>query len=109
MATNPTQTEAVFTEAPASWNTRYVTPQGFICQITIRGDNGKDLLEKAGVALSYLIGHGFTPDQKTTHHNDGEGKQCPIHQCRMKRFEKDGKIWFSHKTEDGKWCHGKKK
>ncbi len=25
------------TEAPASWNTRYMTPDGFVCQLTLRG------------------------------------------------------------------------
>jgi len=33
---------------------------------------------------------------------------CPIHQCEMKRWEKNGKVWYSHKTEDG-WCTGKSK
>ena len=109
MATNQTQTEAPFAEAPASWNTRYTTPEGFTCQITIRGENGRDLLEKAGVAMSYLIEHGYQPEQKPNHYNNhgSSGKQCPIHQCQMKRYEKDGQVWFSHKTEDGKWCRGK--
>jgi hypothetical protein len=110
MATNSiSKSDVACTESPASWNTRYVTPEGFTCQITIRGDNGKDLLEKAGIALSYLIEHGFTPDQKPNHRNNGGGKQCPIHQCQMKRYEKDGQVWFSHKTNDGMWCRGRKK
>jgi hypothetical protein len=37
-----------FPEAPASWNTKYITPEGFECQITLRGDSGTELLEKAG-------------------------------------------------------------
>lgn len=45
--------ESDFTEAPASWNTRYVTPEGYVCQITLRGDSGKDLLEKADIALNF--------------------------------------------------------
>lgn len=109
-------TNSSFIEAPASWNTRYITPDGFTCQITIRGENGKDLLEKAGIALSYLVDHGYTPEQnnRKDHHSNnnskgqGEGKFCAIHQCEMKRFEKDGRSWFSHKTDDG-WCRGKQK
>ena len=108
MTTNlTTKPEAAFIEAPASWNTRYTTPEGFTCQITIRGENGKDLLEKAGNALNYLIEHGFTPDQKPNHYSTGDGKQCPIHHCQMKQFEKNGNTWYSHKTEDGQWCNGK--
>ena len=37
------------TEAPASWNTKYTSPEGFICQITLRADSGKELLENAGI------------------------------------------------------------
>ena len=60
MATNSIpKSDVAYMESPASWNTRYVTPEGFTCQITIRGENGKDLLDKAGVALSYLLEHGF--------------------------------------------------
>ena len=59
--TDPTaKPEVLFTESPASWNSRYVTPEGFVCQITIRGENGRDLLEKADIALKYLIEHGYT-------------------------------------------------
>jgi hypothetical protein len=109
MATNSiSKSDVACTESPASWNTRYVTPEGFTCQITIRGENGKDLLEKAGVAMSYLIEHGYQPDHKPLHYNKGGGgKQCPIHQCQMKQYEKNGQVWFSHKTDDGKWCRGK--
>lgn len=101
--------EAPFTEAPASWNTRYVTPEGFICQITLRGETGKDLLEKAGIALAFLLEHGFQPDQKPNNNGNGPGKQCPIHHVEMRRFEKDGRTWYSHKADDGAWCRGRKK
>ncbi|MBV6452075.1 MAG: hypothetical protein MHPDNHAH_02826 [Anaerolineales bacterium] len=115
MATNSIiKPDAVFTEAPASWNTRYVTPEGFACQITIRGESGRDLLEKAGVALSFLLEHGYKPED--THRpirNNAtaskSGKWCELHECELKRFEKDGKIWFSHKASDGSWCRGKQK
>ena len=108
MVTNSTvKPEVLFTEAPASWNTSYVTPEGFTCRITLRGENGKDLLEKVGIALTFLIEHGYTPDTGTHRNGKGEGKPCPIHQCWMKRYEKEGKTWFSHKLDDGSWCYGK--
>src|SRR4030042_2963723 len=50
-----------FPEAPASWNTRYVDPNGFECQITLRGDSGSELLEKATNAINYLLKNGCTP------------------------------------------------
>jgi hypothetical protein len=44
---------------------------------------------------------------------NGNGKEteahvCSIHQAEMKRFEKNGQVWYSHKTDNG-WCSGKKK
>ena len=102
--------DPIFTEAPASWNTSYVTPEGYVCRITLRGENGKDLLEKAGIALTFLMQHGYMPEQKFPRNNKGgETKQCPIHKCNMRRYEKDGKSWFSHKADDGSWCCGKTK
>jgi len=41
---NGTKTsELSFDEAPASWNTRYLDPNGFECQITLRGESGSEL------------------------------------------------------------------
>jgi len=104
------KSEVPYTEAPASWNTSYITPEGYVCRITLRGENGKDLLEKAGVALTFLMQHGCTPEQKFPRNNKGgETKQCSIHKCNMRRYEKDGKSWFSHRADDGSYCYGTKK
>lgn len=98
--------EPIYSEAPASWNTSYVTPDGYVCRITLRGETGKDLLEKAGVAISYLMEHGYQPERN----NHGRAtKPCPIHRCQMKSYQRDGKSWFSHKLDDGSWCNGGKK
>jgi hypothetical protein len=103
--------DVLFTESPASWNTRYVTPEGYVCQITLRGENGKDLLEKAGIALAYLKEHNFLPDSGYRKNGNGngnsDGKMCPVHGREMKRREKDGSVFYSHKTESGSWCYGK--
>ena len=113
MTTTDPKPDVLFTESPASWNTRYVTPEGFVCQITIRGENGKDLLEKADIALNYLTQHGYTPDTYNNRNgkgnSNGGGKLCPIHGCQMKRYEKEGKSWYSHKLDDGSWCYGRQK
>jgi hypothetical protein len=103
------KTEGSFLEAPASWNTKYVNPQGFVCQITLRGETGKDLLEKANVAISFLLEQGNHPCENNNNHNGKETKLCPIHQCEMKHREKDGKSWFSHRLETGDWCYGKER
>ena len=51
--------ESLSLEAAASWNTRYLTPDGFVCQLTLRGETGKDLLERANSGLAYLRASGF--------------------------------------------------
>jgi hypothetical protein len=121
------------TEAPASWNTKYITPDGFVCQLTLRGENGRDLLEKANAAMAWLRESGYKPcdnfisrnhncgskveeaSTKSNGNGNGNGSSnghaanwCPIHQVEMRKWEKDGKIWFSHKVEGG-WCTGKSK
>ena len=121
-------------EAPASWNTKYTSPEGFVCQITLRADSGKELLEKAQAAMTHLLQTGCKPCDNATFrpryngngngskpkidngsngaHTDENGKVaesiCPIHKVEMKRWEKDGRVWYSHKTDEGGWCNGGK-
>lgn len=33
---------------------------------------------------------------------------CPVHNVEMKKFEKNGRSWYSHRQGDG-WCNGKTK
>ena len=137
MSENPSvKSSTAVTEAPASWNTRYTSPEGFICQITIRADSGKELLVKAQGAINHLLEVGCTPcdnfsfrprsngngsDGKAKSDNGSNGngnhaetnaegtKVCPVHNVEMKRWEKNGKVWFSYKQEGGSWCTGKGK
>ncbi len=124
---------ASFDEAPASWNTRYIDPNGFECQITLRGESGSELLERAASAIACLLKNGCLPycyrlpstrketppeepvnppdSNGTNGGNGGNGKTgnpawCPLHHCEMRRWEKDGRVWYSHKV-DGGWCRGK--
>jgi hypothetical protein len=106
------QSTVNFQEAPASWNTRYIDPSGFECQLTLRSASGADLLKKAGAALSALVDAGCTP----TVNNQPNGRPheqpamtvCEFHNAEMKRHEKDGQVWYSHKLADGSYCKGKK-
>ena len=90
----------LFTEAPASWNTRYVDPEGFECQLTLRAETGQDLLEKVNAAIAYLLENGCVPysfrgvnrvqspkggNNKGNSQQDGHG-WCPIHECEMTRW-----------------------
>ena len=129
--TNGTKSsEQLFSEAPASWNTRYVDTNGLECQFTLRSERGSELLEKAASATAYLLKNGCTPyvyraggrptenkteqpkNGKEAHNGNGNNGNntnpswCSIHQCEMKRWDKEGRIWYSHKV-DGVWCSGK--
>jgi hypothetical protein len=141
MSENTTSKTTSYMEAPASWNTKYLSSEGFVCQITLRADSGRELLEKAQLAIAHLIETGCTPCETlafrpknngngnghkptsasepahvtnsapSTNSNNGNGNAllCSIHNVEMRRFEKNGQVWFSHKTEDGIWCSGKSK
>ena len=60
MSDDNTQEKILFwSEAPASWNTLYLDPNGFVCQLTLRADTGQELLPKASAALAKLLrAHG---------------------------------------------------
>ena len=117
-----------FTEVPASWNVRYRTPEGFDAMLTLRGESGAELLPKTEAAVKWLLEHGCRPADG--HNGNDGGKQangkaahepqpppmladgtpdpgwCAIHGCAMKRRERDGQVWYSHKVGDS-WCKGK--
>ena len=111
---NEKQSEILYTESPASWNTRYLSTNGFVCQLTLRANTGNELLEKANGAMTHLIENGCTPYSygggagKKNNNNNSNGNQswCPVHECNMNRWEKDGRVWFSHKV-NGEWCKGR--
>jgi hypothetical protein len=113
----PTPTRPTYTEAPASWNCRYVSPDGFECQLTLRGESGADLLPRTVAALEWLSQKGCTPKgfkaavaaveaAIDAHPAPANGEAyCREHGCEMKRHEKNGQVWYSHKHGDG-WCRG---
>ena len=108
MASN-TRYRNVYVEAPVSFNSRYITPQGFVCQITLRGENEFDLIEKANATLSLLLEQGNSPCESSNnnHHTNQDIKVCLLHHAEMRRREKDGRYWYSHQLEDGSWCWGR--
>ncbi len=121
MTTNNNQKDDIqFTEAPASWNVRFITPGGFQAQLTLRANNGSDLLDKADAVIRYLMSQGCKPNshgittassrssstKKGTSQPSNTKEWCPIHQCEMRHWTKNGRSWLSHKVGDT-WCQGK--
>jgi hypothetical protein len=109
---NNTLTPVSFKESPASWNTKYIDPSGFECQLTLRAINGSDLLKKAGVALKVLTDAGCKPVENYSSSN-GKSKEkpqmtvCEFHNAEMRKHEKNGQVWYSHRLADGTYCNGK--
>jgi hypothetical protein len=114
-------------EAPYSFNCFFVDRRGFNCQVTLRGEDGSDLMQRVDGLLDWLLEHGGLPADRYGNpvgrpaaqpaNGNGNGQAaapaargqewCPVHNVEMKLFQKDGRQWYSHKTDDGKWCRGK--
>ena len=41
--------------------------------------------------------------------NQGQGEVCPIHNVYMREYSNEKGSWWSHKSDDGKWCYGESK
>ena len=110
-----------FAEAPASFNVRMQSPDGFDCMLTLRATSGAELLPKVGQVIEWAKANGYKPtvnghaapkpEADGDALTDEKGKRyrvCEIHQARMyAKTGKDGQTWYSHQLADGTWCKGK--
>ena len=109
-------------EAPCSFNTTYLDKRGFVCQVTLRSEDGTDLVKRVDAMLDWLLEQDAAPvdrygnatitptaaSNSNGHTGNGHGPSwCPVHQVEMKQYSKNGHSWYSHKTDDGQWCRGK--
>lgn len=125
-------------EAPYSMNTRYISPSGFIVQLTMRGDSDTLIADFHNMLRSLLDmqctpcdGRGqpvyteapapdFAPANPNgpsynngNHYGDGQANDtalgwCAKHGVQMTLRHKDGAEWYSHRLPDGTWCRGGK-
>lgn len=104
------ENQITFNEAPSSINFRFTTRSGFVAQLTIRGQSGYEVLQKAEATLQKLLEEGCQPypivPMNNTQENTNSNEWCQIHAVEMKQWSKGGKTWHSHSTENG-WCYGK--
>jgi len=47
------------------------------------------------------------PGQGKTQATHEDSPYCHAHKAVLKRYERNGQVWYSHKTADGRWCRGK--
>lgn len=110
--------EVGYSEALASWCTRYLSPTGFECQLVLEAETGLEVLKKGEAALACLIEQNCMPisfhgtnggsNASKTVLESGEKHFCSIHKIEMKRWSKGDRTWYSHRWEGG-WCKGEEK
>lgn len=61
MATNENEIPTTFTEAPASFNVKCYSSDGFDIMLTLRDQDSGKLMHRASVALKWLKENGFSP------------------------------------------------
>src|SRR4029450_8120458 len=95
-------------EARSSANVR-LHVHGHEVQVTLRDHDEEALLAR----LEHLLQRYPAPQspvrQSGSHNAPLQGERegwCRIHQVQMKENRKDGRMWYSHKTDQG-WCKGK--
>lgn len=94
-----TNEEHNFTEAPASFNVKAYSPQGFDIMLTLRDADTGALLKRANSALEWMLKHGYSPTRRSGNggnsgqqDNGGEPPLCPTHNKPMKASKHGG--WF---------------
>ena len=65
----------------------------------------KTLYEELAGQLATLFNNSSQKVPQKPSEEPTDSSWCPIHKVKMKRREKDGGVWYSHKTKDG-WCRG---
>jgi hypothetical protein len=88
-------------EAPASVNC-HITVAGRQVQLTLRDTDEVRLLAR----LEEVLQRYPQPQTPAQPASQGEG-WCAIHNVAMQENHKDGRTWYSHKTDEG-WCKGRR-
>lgn len=86
---------ATLSEAPVSWNTRYIDPRGYDCMLTLRGDNLKAVMTTAMAALAAMAAQGCKPGNGHAAAIGSNGQPapiCPTHGKPMKQSQRGG--WY---------------
>jgi hypothetical protein len=89
------------TEAPVSWNVRYLTPDGYDAMLTLRGADVKAVMTLARSALDAMVKGGCKPQPQRGQGGSGNngggaaggGPGCPTHGKAMK-LSKRGDHYF---------------
>jgi hypothetical protein len=97
-------------EAPVSITLK-ATLNGHEVLVTLRGTDFASVKAQVEQASEWLSVQApaqppTPPSQGTTPPAHDESPYCHAHKAVLKRYERNGQVWYSHKTTEGRWCRG---
>ena len=107
----PDACTAPLPEAPVSITLK-ATLHGHEVMITLRGVDFASVKAQVEQASQWLSVQAPAqpptqpPTQGKTQRAHDDSPYCRAHKAVLKRYERNGQVWYSHKTADGRWCRG---
>jgi hypothetical protein len=98
-------------EAPVSITLK-ATLHGHEVMVTLRGVDFASVKAQVEQASDWLKVQAPTqpptqpPTKGTAQRAHDDSPYCRAHKAVLKRYERNGQVWYSHKTADGHWCRG---
>jgi hypothetical protein len=98
-------------EAPVSITLK-ATLNGHEVMVTSRGVDFASVKAQVEQASEWLKVQAPTqpptppPTKDTAQRAHEDSPYCHAHRAVLKRYERNGQVWYSHKTADGRWCRG---
>ena len=101
--------------APNAFTCHMRDPRGVRVGITLQRESAAECLAHYNALVDILLEKGWSHAQERAVADqalaDDQPKLCEIHHVPMKQFEKSGRTWWSHRTDDPRYtkgyCHGK--
>jgi hypothetical protein len=98
-------------EAPVSITLK-ATLHGHEVMVTLRGVDFASVKAQVEQASQWLKVQAPAqpptppPTKDTAQRAHEDSPYCHAHNAVLKRYERNGQVWYSHKTADGRWCRG---
>jgi hypothetical protein len=97
-------------EAPVSITLK-ATLHGHEVLVTLRGVDFASVKAQVEQASEWLRVQApaqppIPPSPGPTPPAHDESPYCHTHKAVLKRYERNGQVWYSHKTSEGRWCRG---
>jgi hypothetical protein len=98
-------------EAPVSITLK-ATLHGHEVMVTLRGVDFASVKVQVEQASEWLRVQAPAqpptppPTKGTVQRAHEDSPYCHAHKAVLKRYERNGQVWYSHKTADGRWCRG---